>query len=95
VIDLPNTSLTFLAGHRLRIDISSSNYPKYNRNMNNGNNMYPGNSTDSLLNPLVANNIVYLNANKMSSVELPLSNFSKPYSINAVKKATSFCMDRS
>jgi predicted acyl esterase len=90
VIDLPNTSLTFLAGHRIRIDISSSNYPKYNRNMNNGNNMYPGNSTDSLLNPVVANNIVYLNASNISSVELPLSNFTNPYSINTVKKSSSF-----
>jgi putative CocE/NonD family hydrolase len=90
VIDLPNTSLTFLAGHRIRIDVSSSNYPKYNRNMNNGNNMYPGNSTDSLLNPVVANNTVYLNANRLSSVVMPLSNFTNPYSITDVKKAPSF-----
>lgn len=72
IIELPNTCLTFLAGHRLRIDISSSNYPKYNRNMNNGNNMYPGNSMDSLLNPLVAKNIVYLNSVNPSSIVLPL-----------------------
>ncbi|MFM6982717.1 MAG: CocE/NonD family hydrolase [Chitinophagaceae bacterium] len=75
VIELPNTCLTFLAGHQIRIDISSSNYPKYNRNMNNGNAMYPGNSTDSLLNPLVAKNIVYLNSINSSSVVLPLLNY--------------------
>jgi len=76
VIEMPTTCITFLAGHKIRIDVSSSNYPKYNRNMNNGNNMYPGNSLDSLLNPVVATNIVYTNLNQASSVEFPLVNYS-------------------
>lgn len=72
-IVLPATCITFGAGHRFRIDISSSNYPKYNRNMNNGANMYPGNSTDSLLNPNVALNTVYVNSVNASKVVLPIT----------------------
>jgi len=36
-IDLGNTSQLFRQGHRIRIDISSSNFPMYDRNMNTGN----------------------------------------------------------
>jgi hypothetical protein len=35
-IDLWATSIVFKAGHRLRIEISSSNFPRYNRNLNTG-----------------------------------------------------------
>jgi putative CocE/NonD family hydrolase len=76
IIELPTTCITFLSGHQIRIIVSSSNYPKYNRNMNNGQAMYPGNSTDSLSNPLIANNTVYCNSLNASYVELPLSNYS-------------------
>ncbi|HEY1046934.1 MAG TPA: CocE/NonD family hydrolase, partial [Bacteroidia bacterium] len=72
-IELPATCITFAVGHRFRIDISSSNYPKYNRNMNNGANMYPGNSTDSLLNPNTAFNTVYVNSVNASKVVLPIT----------------------
>jgi putative CocE/NonD family hydrolase len=76
VIELPTTCITFLSGHKIRVIISSSNYPKYNRNMNNGQLMYPGNSVDSLLNPLSAVNTIYCNSLNASYVELPLLNFS-------------------
>ena len=33
-IDLGATSNVFVAGHRVRVEISSSNFPRYNRNMN-------------------------------------------------------------
>jgi hypothetical protein len=36
-IDMGATSYLFLKGHRIRIDISSSNFPRYDRNMNTGN----------------------------------------------------------
>jgi uncharacterized protein len=74
-IDMDNTSITFLAGHKIRLDVSSSNYPRYNRNMNNGANMYPGNSLDSLLNPLVAINTVHLGAANTSSISMPLQGY--------------------
>jgi putative CocE/NonD family hydrolase len=36
-IDLANVSMVFRAGHRLRLDITSSNFPRIDRNMNTGN----------------------------------------------------------
>ena len=35
-VDLWATSNVFLPGHRLRLDVSSSNFPRYNRNTNTG-----------------------------------------------------------
>ena len=35
-IDLTGTSNLFLAGHRIRLEISSSNFPRFDRNPNNG-----------------------------------------------------------
>lgn len=72
IISLPVTAISLQAGHRLRLIISSSNYPKYNRNANTGGDMYPGKSTDSLLNPLIANNAVHVSAGAASFIELPV-----------------------
>jgi putative CocE/NonD family hydrolase len=35
-IDLWATSHVFLPGHRLRLDITSSNFPRFDRNLNTG-----------------------------------------------------------
>ena len=35
-IDLMVTGNTFLAGHRIRVEISSSNFPRFDRNPNTG-----------------------------------------------------------
>jgi hypothetical protein len=35
-----NTSNHFPAGHRLRIEVSSSNFPRFDRNLNTGGNNY-------------------------------------------------------
>jgi uncharacterized protein len=35
-IDLGPTSNVFLAGHRIRLEVSSSNFPRYDRNLNTG-----------------------------------------------------------
>ena len=37
VIDLGATSMAFRQGHRIRIDVSSSNFPRIDRNLNTGN----------------------------------------------------------
>jgi putative CocE/NonD family hydrolase len=37
VIDMANVSIVFRAGHRLRLDVTSSNFPRIDRNMNTGN----------------------------------------------------------
>ncbi len=75
-IILPATCITFLAGHKIRLDISSSNYPRFNRNMNTGGNMYPGNSLDSLINPVIAHNTIYCNSVNISTITLPLLGYS-------------------
>jgi len=80
VIDLPNTAITFLAGHKLRVDITSSNYPRFNRNMNTGNAMYPAGKMDTLVNPQIANNKVYTNSLNQSYIRLPLIGFTSDVS---------------
>lgn len=35
-VDMTATSNVFLAGHRIRLDVSSSNFPRYDRNTNTG-----------------------------------------------------------
>jgi putative CocE/NonD family hydrolase len=35
-INLWSTSNVFLAGHKLRVEVSSSNFPRFNRNLNTG-----------------------------------------------------------
>jgi putative CocE/NonD family hydrolase len=37
VIDLAHTSIVFKKGHHIRIDVTSSNFPRIDRNMNTGN----------------------------------------------------------
>ncbi len=71
-VDIPATCITFKAGHKIRVNVSSSNYPQYNRNMNTGGAMYPGPSTDTLVNPVVASNTVHLNNVDFSFISLPL-----------------------
>jgi len=35
-IDMRGTANVFLPGHRMRVDVTSSNFPQYDRNLNNG-----------------------------------------------------------
>jgi hypothetical protein len=37
-IDLWSTSNVFLKGHKIRLEVSSSNFPRFDRNLNNGKN---------------------------------------------------------
>ncbi|MEZ4826958.1 MAG: CocE/NonD family hydrolase [Bacteroidia bacterium] len=70
---LPGLAHTFLPGHKIRLDVSSSNYPRFNRNMNTGGPMYPGLNGDTLVNPLIATNTVYFNSTHPSSLTLPVT----------------------
>lgn len=75
-IELPNTSITFLQGHQIRIDVTSSNYPRFNRNMNTGQAMYPAplsTAGDTLVNPQIAHNTVYTNSVYASRVVIPMN----------------------
>ncbi len=65
-IDLTNTAITFLKGHRLRLIVSSSNHPKYALNPNDGGPMYKKG------NAVVATNTVYADARHPSALILPV-----------------------
>ena len=84
-ITLPTTCITFLAGHRIRVDVTSSNYPRFNRNMNTDGAMYPNKNMDTLVNPVVAANTVYTNSLNTSYIALPLVNYAT--AINEVQAA--------
>jgi len=65
-IALPPTSNLFVAGHRIRLDVSSSNFPRFDLNPNTGEPM--GRHTHSV----PAQNIVHFNAAHSSHVVLPV-----------------------
>jgi putative CocE/NonD family hydrolase len=65
-ISLPPTSNLFAAGHRIRIDISSSNFPRLDVNPNTGEPM--GRHTHTL----VARQSVFVDAERASHVVLPV-----------------------
>jgi predicted acyl esterase len=56
------TSNYFAAGHRLRIEVSSSNFPRFDRNLNTGGNNYDESR------PVVARNVVHHSMQYPSSV---------------------------
>jgi putative CocE/NonD family hydrolase len=64
-----NSAITFLAGHKIRVDISSSNYPRFDCNLNNGQTMYVTGDT------LTAVNSVYMSSAYPSYITLQLENF--------------------
>lgn len=69
-IEMNPTSFTFVAGHQIRVDITSSNYPRFNANMNDGGTMYvEGDST-------IAHNIIYCSNIYPSHIVLPIDQFS-------------------
>jgi hypothetical protein len=67
-VDLWSTALVFNAGHRIRVSVTSSNYPRYERNPNTG---APFRRNDTL-NTLVATNVVYHSPALRSQLLLPI-----------------------
>ena len=65
-IDLWSTSNVFKAGHRIRVEISSSNFPRFDRNSNTGNII----SEDTELKPALQT--VLHNADHPSHITLPI-----------------------
>jgi putative CocE/NonD family hydrolase len=65
-IDCWNTSHVFLKGHRIRIEIASSAFPKYDRNPNTG---APLGKTDEMI---VAEQTIYHDADHPSAIVLPI-----------------------
>eukprot|EP01128_Nolandella_sp_AFSM9_P001876 TRINITY_DN12278_c0_g1_i1.p1 TRINITY_DN12278_c0_g1~~TRINITY_DN12278_c0_g1_i1.p1 ORF type:complete len:648 (+),score=129.82 TRINITY_DN12278_c0_g1_i1:34-1944(+) len=60
----------FEPGHKLRLAISSSNYPRFSTNLNNGNNVLEGGD------PIVAVNRVFVGGQTNSKITLPTVNLS-------------------
>ncbi|MBD3192326.1 MAG: CocE/NonD family hydrolase [Candidatus Heimdallarchaeota archaeon] len=66
-VDLWSSSYIFNAGHKMRVVISSSNYPRFQANPNNGAAIFTNNET------LVANNTIYYDQNHPSHILLPIN----------------------
>lgn len=69
VIDLGDTSQLFKAGHRIQVDISSSNFPRRDRNPNTGHALYV---IDTAADAKVAQNTIYHDGRHPSYVVLPI-----------------------
>lgn len=65
-LDLHATSNYFDKGHRVRLDVSSSNFPRWSRNMNTGGNNYDESEG------IPANNTIHHSAEYPSHVVLPV-----------------------
>ncbi len=65
-IDLWVTSNLFKSGHRIRVEISSSNFPRFNRNLNTGRAL--GSSSEMIL----ATQTIYHGAERASHILLPV-----------------------
>lgn len=67
-IDLVATAYVFPAGHRLRLDVSSSNFPKFDRNPNAAVPVADAGATDLV----VATNTVWHDSTRLSRLVLPV-----------------------
>jgi putative CocE/NonD family hydrolase len=67
-IDVGATANVFAAGHRIRLEISSSNFPRFDRNTNTGGTIAAESESDYL----VATNRVFHDAGRPSHLLLPL-----------------------
>lgn len=68
VVDLWSTSFVFAKGHKIRVSVTSSNYPRYEKNKNIG----LGN--DYIGPPLVAHNVIHFGNVHSSRIVLPVVN---------------------
>jgi len=65
-IDLSSTSNVFLAGHKLRVDVASGNFPRFDRNPNTGE------SPESATRQIKATNVVYHDRDHASALIVPV-----------------------
>ena len=65
-VRLPQTAITFLKGHRIRISVSSANYPRFSVNRNDGGDLYGEGEM------LRAHNRVYREPGRASAIRLPV-----------------------
>ena len=67
-INLGDMSHVFMAGHRIQVDISSSNFPKHDRNLNTGGELYTETEEDFQ----IALNTIFHDDEFFSYIVLPL-----------------------
>ena len=67
-LDLSVTSNVFLKGHRIRLEVSSSNFPRYDRNTNTGGTI----NTETLDQAVIATNHVLHGPEHPSRLLLPI-----------------------
>ena len=67
-----NTSNWFAPGHKLRIEVSSSNFPRFDRNLNTGGNNYSETTT------VVAHNVIHHSAQYPSSLAVTIVKSMQP-----------------
>ena len=65
-VDLWATSNVFLPGHKLRLEVSSSNFPRFDRNLNTGEDQARGTHM------IKATNVIYHDKSRPSSLILPI-----------------------
>lgn len=65
-IDMRGTANVFLPGHRIRVDVTSSNFPQFDRNLNSGEDLATGTR------PRVARQTVFHSADRPSHILLPV-----------------------
>jgi uncharacterized protein len=65
-VDLWATSNVFLPGHRLRLEVSSSNFPRFDRNLNTGEDQARGTRM------VKATNVIYHDKSRPSALVLPV-----------------------
>jgi putative CocE/NonD family hydrolase len=65
-LDLWSTSNVFLAGHKLRLEVSSSNFPHFNRNLNTGEDPESGTRM------VKATNFIYHDRDHASALLVPI-----------------------
>jgi len=70
-IDVWSTANVFNTGHRIRVIISSSNFPRFERNPNHGGPF----ARDDTLNALIATNVIYHTPSLPSHLLLPIHPF--------------------
>ncbi len=65
-VDLWATSNVFLPGHKLRLEVSSSNFPRFDRNLNTGEDQARGTHM------IKATNVIYHDKSRPSALVLPI-----------------------
>ena len=67
-VDMVGTAVVFQPGHRIRVDVTSSNFPQFDRNLNTGDPLGTGTR------PRVAQQTIHHSAARPSAIVLPVVN---------------------